>query len=209
MAQPTPSPRHTANHFTRTRTAAARAEATDRVKAARMVSGFSRDEHDRLDLLAMLGLPQPESDAVATDTTATGADELLARALTRYVRAVADAVGVSREGTTHEVTDTATAYLALPQRGLDRLDSDLMLVWAERHGWSISLETGPAETSVVVSRLTGDTAPSPAMVAAFVADVMACRRPGAARTNAAQVPPARETRSHLAARMSAHTHAPR
>lgn len=95
----------------------------------------------------------------------------LGQGLAGYVRAVAAEVGVPTEGTGYEVSDTATAYLGLSDRWAGR---DLMLVWSERHGWSIAVETEPAEPPVVVAHLGGgDPVPEPAVVGQFVADVEA------------------------------------
>jgi uncharacterized protein DUF6292 len=95
----------------------------------------------------------------------------LGQGLAGYVRAVAAEVGVPTEGTGYEVSDTATAYLGLSDRWAGR---DLMLVWSERHGWSIAVETEPAEPPVVVAHLGGgDPVPEPAVVGQFVAEVEA------------------------------------
>ncbi|MEV5721970.1 DUF6292 family protein [Amycolatopsis mediterranei] len=78
---------------------------------------------------------------------------------------------VPGESTTVEISDTATAYLGLPRRWLDRPDHDVMLVWSERRGWSLAVETEPAEDPVVIARHGGDDlVPSPGAVARFVAD---------------------------------------
>ncbi|WP_410567282.1 DUF6292 family protein [Amycolatopsis sp. cmx-4-61] len=99
--------------------------------------------------------------------------------LGEYVRAVAAAVGVPDESTTVEISDTATAYLGLPRRWLDRPDHDVMLVWSERRGWSLAVETEPAEDPVVIARQGGDDlVPSPRAVARFVADAAAGRHTG-------------------------------
>jgi hypothetical protein len=111
----------------------------------------------------MLGLPTP----------AMAATDGLAAALRPYVRAVATAVGVPADGTTCEVTDTATAYVALSRRWHAHPDRDLMLVWGEREGWGIAVETAPGETPVVLAYLSGDPVPHPDHVAAFVADSLA------------------------------------
>jgi hypothetical protein len=109
----------------------------------------------------------PESDPDCTHA--------LSRGLAGYLAAVATAVGVAAEGTSHEVTDTATAYLALVERRPDRSGRDLMLVWSEHAGWAVSVETDPAEPPMVLSRLGGDPLPSPQVVARFVADALAGR----------------------------------
>jgi hypothetical protein len=74
-----------------------------------------------------------------------------------------------------------------------------MLVWSERHGWSIAVETEPAEPPVVVAHLGGgDPVPEPAVVGRFVADVEAGSPAGVARPEF----PARGNREVLAKRLS-------
>lgn len=94
---------------------------------------------------------------------------VLALGLAGYVRAVAEEIGVPHEGTEYEVSDTTTAYLALPE---DR-GRDLMLVWSSEHGWSVAVETDPGEQPVTVAHLGPPLVPEPAVVARFVADVRA------------------------------------
>lgn len=93
---------------------------------------------------------------------------MISAGLARYVRAVAEQVGVPAEGTEFEVSDTATAYL-----GLEGPGPDLMLLWNERRGWSIAVETGPAERPIVVAHFGSPLVPSPEEVARFVRDVLA------------------------------------
>lgn len=152
--------RHESGSFDRARIESARAESVERTRAAHTVAGNCRDAADRDHLLAMLGLPTP----TMVDT------DLLATALRTYVRAVAAAVGVPPEGTSHEVTDTVTAYLALTRRWHEFPDRDLMLVWGESHGWAVSVETLPGEAPVVLAYLSGDPVPHPSAVARFVTD---------------------------------------
>ncbi|WP_290060761.1 DUF6292 family protein [Amycolatopsis solani] len=105
----------------------------------------------------------------------------LERGLARYVRAVASAVGVPAESTTVEISDTATAYLGLPLRWRDRPDHDVMLVWSERRGWSLAVETEPTQSPDVIAHQGGENlVPAPAAVARFVADTAAGRHPGPA-----------------------------
>ncbi len=93
---------------------------------------------------------------------------LISLGLARYVQAVAEEVGVPPEGTEFEVSDTATAYL-----GLEGPGRDLMLLWNERRGWSIAVETDPAEKPHVVAHLGPPLVPAPDEVARFVDDVLA------------------------------------
>lgn len=157
------------------------AERVQRVNAARTVTNNALDAEDRESLLAMLGL---EAGAVEGDDKAKPdrtrwpeADADVTPAVTRglagYLSAVATAVGVPVEGTSYEVSDTATAYLALIRRLPDRPDHDLMLVWSERVGWAISVETQPTEPPVVLALLGGDLVPEPQAVVRFVTAVLA------------------------------------
>jgi hypothetical protein len=135
----------------------------------------------------MLGLEDP----TRRPTTLSGR-------LAAYVHQVAAAIGVPSEATGYEVTDTATAYLGLDQRWPIRPDHDLMLVWDERLGWYVAVETTPAESPVVIGYLEGDTVPTPAEVARFVADAAA----GAGMTRIRPVQPPVE-RAELAEKMAA------
>jgi hypothetical protein len=104
--------------------------------------------------------------------------QALSLGLAGYLSAVAEAIGVPSEGTTFEISDTATAYLALNRRWAGRPGKDLMLVWSERSGWTVSVETDPGEDTMVVARLGGDSVPEPEVVATFVADALAGDRIG-------------------------------
>ncbi|MBE1496103.1 hypothetical protein H4696_003203 [Amycolatopsis lexingtonensis] len=127
----------------------------------------------------------------------------LERSLGEYVRAVAAAVGVPDESTTVEISDTATAYLGLPRRWLDRPDHDVMLVWSERRGWSLAVETDPADAAVVLAyQGGGNLVPSPDAVARFVADTAAGRHAGQERPG--PVPAA--TRRSLAEQLRPYLH---
>jgi hypothetical protein len=183
------------------RDAATSEEAVSRVLAARTVASHALGTRDRDELLSMLGLPAGPPDdpgpAAAEDESFA-----VAGALTSYVRSVAGFVGVPPEGTSCELTDTATAYLALPQHAPGHPDHDLMLVWDERDGWAVSLETDPNGPAVLVGRLGGDLVPSPEVVAHFVADVMAGRPPAPSD----EVQRAPVGRRALAERMNRHLH---
>lgn len=185
---------HENGTFARGRVEAARAEAVERVRAARTVAGNCLDTDDRNRLLAMLDLPEPASEAAVDET------DVLAGALRTYVRAVAEAVGVPPEGTSCEVTDTVTAYVALSRRGYGYPDHDLMLVWSEQQGWVVSVETEPTEAPLVLSHLGGDTVPAPEVVARFVIDSV----DHAPRRRLVALPPAL-SRTDLAERMAQHT----
>ncbi|WP_199432998.1 DUF6292 family protein [Qaidamihabitans albus] len=118
--------------------------------------------------------------------------------LAGYVRAVAVAADIPHDGTGFEISDTATAYLGLAGRWAEHPGHDLMLVWNERHGWSVAVETDPAEQPVVLAHLGGtDPVPDPQVVARFVADVVAGRWSERARPEF----PAAENRGELSRRL--------
>jgi hypothetical protein len=95
----------------------------------------------------------------------------LERGLDGYVREVAAAVGIPAEGTTVEISDTATAYVGLSRPWPGQSHRDVMLVWSEQRGWSIAVETRPTESPVVVARWADDAlVPLPDAVAQFVTD---------------------------------------
>ncbi|MFC5289634.1 DUF6292 family protein [Actinokineospora guangxiensis] len=144
------------------------------------------------------GTPAPHS---ATQPGATppsaSSDDALATALRAYVHAVAAAAGVPADGVTCEVTDTATAYLPLGRRSASHPDHDLMLVWGERRGWAVLLETPPGDPPVALGALGGDAVVAPAEVARFVSTTVASPRPGCRLPGAG----ARPDRTRLAARL--------
>lgn len=100
---------------------------------------------------------------------------LLTFALERYVRQVAGLLGVPRDGVSFEVTDTATAYIALGGRAVAHPGRDVMLVWSATQGWTVSIETEPGEPLIVLGRLSGDVVQAPGQVAGLVAESLARR----------------------------------
>ena len=61
--------------------------------------------------------------------------------LRRYVRLVAEALGLSGEEWTVLLDNPVTVYLAIEQRLPACPDRDVALLWHEHHGWSLALET--------------------------------------------------------------------
>jgi hypothetical protein len=157
--------------FVEARTRAELARNHQKQLAVRTVAGNARDHVEFTALLDMLGLESPTRQPVS-----------LSRRLATYVQHVATAVGVAADATGHEVTDTATAYLALDQRSPAHPDHDLMLIWDERLGWYVAVETTPAESPEVVAYLEGDTVPAPEAVARFVVDTTHGRHVNRIRT---------------------------
>lgn len=132
------------------------------------------------------------------DDTGGRTDELVARGLADYVLAVADALHVGTEATDSEVTDTVTGYIALGARSAAWPNRDLMLVWNERVGWALAVETPPAEDDVVLAYLGEELVAEPSVVARFVGDVLDGRSAGHDRPPA----PAEAGRAELGARLA-------
>ncbi|WP_199730277.1 DUF6292 family protein [Amycolatopsis panacis] len=159
-----------------------------RVRAARTVTRMAHDPQDENLLLSILDL-KPTAGATTPN---------LETALAGYVRQVAEQVGVPLDAVTHEVTDTATAYLGLTSGTADRPHRDLMLVWDERLGWSVAIEPRGNDQPPEICHLRDHIAPPPGTVAQFVTDVLDGHRGG----QLSPVPPQLD-RATLAAHMSA------
>ena len=120
--------------------------------------------------------PRYSSPGISSTMQWSADDEVreLSLGLAGYLRAVAVAIGVPSEATSFEISDTATAYLALARQWPGRPGRDLMLLWSERTGWTVQVETDPGEQPMVVARLGGnDPVPEPKVIAKFVADAVA------------------------------------
>lgn len=98
--------------------------------------------------------------------------------LGRYVAAVARLLGVPADAMYHEVGDLASAYIALPTRHPLFTEHDLMLVWDERHGWSVGLEIDTLDGPVVLAYLGPDPLPTPGRIRHFVDEVVVGNCPG-------------------------------
>lgn len=105
-------------------------------------------------------------------------DSLTARGLDCYVASVASSLLVPRHAVHYEVSELSTAYLALHRRSPVFPELDLMLLWDERHGWSVALETAPADDPVALAYLGGDVLAEADEVHRFVEDVIAGKCPG-------------------------------
>jgi hypothetical protein len=97
----------------------------------------------------------------------------LVQGLQGYLHAVAEALDLPPQGVSCEISDTATAYVALVNRFARHPDEDLMLVWSEQSGWSIAVERDPRAAPKVIAYIGGpDPVPEPHLVAAFVDEVL-------------------------------------
>jgi Family of unknown function (DUF6292) len=101
----------------------------------------------------------------------------LSQGLAGYLHAIATALDLPAQGTSFEISDTATAYVALASRSARYPGRDLMLVWSERTGWAVAVETDPGARSQVIAYFGGDNpVPDPLAVAVFVDEVLTAGR---------------------------------
>lgn len=128
--------------------------------------------------------------------------QALLRGLAGYVRAVARELDLPAEGTSFEISDTATAYLGLVTRWGPRPGRDLMLIWSEHAGWSIAVETTPTEPPLVVAEFGDNPLPLPRALARFVTTTLAGHR---TRIVADRVWPDPINRKMLAAHLGKYT----
>lgn len=96
-----------------------------------------------------------------------------ARGLRRYVRLVAEAIGVGTEASTVQFDHPVSVYLALDRRHPTFPDRDLALLWDERFGWALGAEADSSADVQVVGYLAVDVLPLPEIVAKYVET--ACR----------------------------------
>jgi hypothetical protein len=102
-------------------------------------------------------------------------DSAAARGLRRYVQLIAEAVGVGAEASTIQLDDPVSAYLALDRCSPRHPDQDLALLWDERHGWALGMESTVSADLLVLGFLPAEV-PPPRTVADYVA--AACRGDG-------------------------------
>ncbi|AXB43775.1 DUF6292 family protein [Amycolatopsis albispora] len=112
------------------------------------------------------------------------------RALRAYTAAVGSACGAGPESCTVDTGTPASAYIALDGRLRRYPDRDVALVWDERHGWALAVETHSAEDLLIVCYLGHKLLARPAEVARFAAKALS-GRPGLA-----EPPQLREAGAH-------------
>ncbi|WP_370961640.1 DUF6292 family protein [Amycolatopsis sp. cg9] len=100
-------------------------------------------------------------------------DHGLRSGLTGYLAAVSAAVGVGAESCTVDLDDPASAYVALDLRLPGHPGRDTALLWDERHGWALAMETHSGEDLLVLAYLGDELVPAPARVRGFVAAIRA------------------------------------
>ncbi|MFC9258185.1 DUF6292 family protein [Amycolatopsis thailandensis] len=99
--------------------------------------------------------------------------EAVVRGLHRYVKLVIEELRLSGNAYYAQLDPTAGAYIALDRRLPGHPGCDVALVWNERTGWALALETDSREDLVVVDRLGAEILPSPRVVATFTRDAYA------------------------------------
>ncbi|MEU5259404.1 DUF6292 family protein [Amycolatopsis sp. NPDC021455] len=99
--------------------------------------------------------------------------------LSGYLAVVSAALGVGGESCTADLDVPASAYVALDLRLPRHPGRDLALLWDERHGWALAMETHSGEDLLVLAYLGDDLVPSPARVRGFVAAIRDAGGPSA------------------------------
>lgn len=119
--------------------------------------------------------------------------------LRRYVRRVSEELGLRGEAFNAQTEPTASAYLALDRRLPDRPDRDVALLWTERHGWALTIETNAGEDLVVAGYLTAESLPPPEVVAEFAQSLLSGER-----SPRPEPPPQFDGEADLARRLAAY-----
>jgi Family of unknown function (DUF6292) len=96
-----------------------------------------------------------------------------ARGLRGYTAAVAAEMGVGLESCVIDTSAPASAYVALDVRLTRCPEHELAMLWDERFGWSVAMETSSGEDLTVLAYRAGDLLPDPAEVGAFLRAVLA------------------------------------
>jgi hypothetical protein len=94
-----------------------------------------------------------------------------ASGLRGYLAAVATGLGVGLESCAIDSLSPAAAYIALDGRVRRFPERDLALLWEERLGWSVAVETPSDGDLIVLTYHGGDLVPPPSEIGAFVAAV--------------------------------------
>jgi hypothetical protein len=124
---------------------------------------------------------------------------MAARGLRRYVWLVAEAVGVGTEAAVVQLHDPLGAYLALDSRHAAYPDRDLALLWDERHGWALGLETDSDADVRVLGYLAVELLPPPRVVGTYVERICRGGETGPARPPSFGELPAVDLTDRLAA----------
>ena len=123
-------------------------------------------------------------------------DDTAARGLRRYVRQVAEAVGLGIESSLVQLDEPVCAYLALDRWWPGCPDNDLALVWDEQHGWALALEQPGDAQLTPLGCLDAGLLPEPRVVADYVD--AACAGAGFGPAEPASTDAARDLAGRLA-----------
>ncbi|MEV6714654.1 DUF6292 family protein [Lentzea sp. NPDC051208] len=92
-------------------------------------------------------------------------DDTWTRGVRRHVRLVARALGLSPQCCCVQGERPSNAYVALDGRLPDFPGREVALLWDERHGWSLAIETHSGEDLIVVEQHGDELRPEPSSVA--------------------------------------------
>ncbi|MBP2471716.1 hypothetical protein JOF53_000588 [Crossiella equi] len=93
------------------------------------------------------------------------------RGLEGYVAEVARLLGVGMESCTIEPEPPASAYLALDWRLARFPGLDVALLWEERRGWYVALESRTGEDLIALVFYGAELLPAPGHLVRFLADL--------------------------------------
>ena len=94
-----------------------------------------------------------------------------------YLATVASGLDVGLESCTLDIDAPVSAYLAVDHKVPAYPERDVALLWDERGGWSIAVETHSGEDLIVLAAMdTAEVAPPAEQVAEFVAQHCVARR---------------------------------
>lgn len=96
------------------------------------------------------------------------AHDRVAQGLRHYLASVAELVGVGCEACSIQLDQPVCAYIAVDQRLPTFPQRDVALLWDERHGWALAIETHGGSDLIVLGYLAGGLLPPPADVAAYL-----------------------------------------
>jgi ethanolamine utilization microcompartment shell protein EutL len=86
-----------------------------------------------------------------------------------YLATVASGLGVGLESSTLDIDAPVSAYLAVDHKAAAYPERDVALLWDERGGWSIAVETHSGEDLIVLAAMdAAEVAPPADDVVAFV-----------------------------------------
>jgi Family of unknown function (DUF6292) len=105
-------------------------------------------------------------------------DFLAAQGLSRYVRLVAEELGLTGECSFSQLAPPVNAYLALDGHLPLFPSRDVALIWHEEHGWAAGIETHSGEDLILLSFLGDVVLPAPRVVAQFARSVLGEELPG-------------------------------